>query len=90
MRKLFLYLILLQGALVQQASAQVFNEYYNNANGKKGAELKSALGIIINPHEQQSYNEVWTAINKLDIRSDGKIHDRYSNITNFIFIKNYI
>ncbi|MBQ4147159.1 MAG: endonuclease [Prevotella sp.] len=83
MRKLFLYLILLQGALVQQASAQVFNEYYNNANGKKGAELKSALGIIINPHEQQSYNEVWTAINKLDIRSDGKILDRYSNITNF-------
>ena len=83
MRKLFLYLILLQGALVQQASAQVFNGYYNNANGKKGAELKSALGIIINPHEQQSYNEVWTAINKLDIRSDGKILDRYSNITNF-------
>lgn len=81
MRRLFVYILL--GVLAQQAGAQVPGGYYNTANGKTGAALKTALGIIINPHEQQSYNEVWTAINILDIRSDGKILDRYSNITNF-------
>lgn len=89
MRKLFLYLILLQCAFVQQAGAQVFNGYYNNANGKTGAELKTALAkiqyqlVLDNKYSQQSYGAVWDAINKLDIREDGKILDRYSNITNF-------
>ena len=89
MRKLFLYLLLLQCAFVQQAGAQVFNGYYNNANGKTGAELKTALAkiqyqlVLDNKYSQQSYGAVWDAINKLDIREDGKILDRYSNITNF-------
>ena len=89
MRKLFLYLILLQGALVQQAGAQVFNGYYNNANGKTGAELKTALAkiqsqlVTDNKYVLQSYGEVWTAIEKLDRRSDGKMLDRYSNTSNF-------
>lgn len=89
MRKLFLYLLLLQGALVQQAGAQVFNGYYNNANGKTGAELKTALAkiqsqlVTDNKYVLQSYGEVWTAIEKLDRRSDGKMLDRYSNTSNF-------
>lgn len=89
MRKLFLYLLLLQGALVQQAGAQVFNGYYSHANGKKGEELKSALAkiqsqlVTDNKYVKQSYNEVWAAIEKLDRRSDGKMLDRYSNTSNF-------
>lgn len=89
MRKLFLYLILLQCAFVQQAGAQVFNGYYNNANGKKGEALKSALAkiqsqlVTDNKYVLQEYNQVWTAIEKLDKRSDGKMLDRYSNTSNF-------
>lgn len=84
MKKILLYIIILQCAFVQYAGAQVFNGYYNDANGKTGAALKSALAKVINPHTQLSYTEVWGAIEKLDIRSDGKMLDRYSNTTNYV------
>ena len=84
MKKILLYIIILQCAFVQYAGAQVFNGYYNDANGKTGAALKSALAKVINPHTQLSYTEVWGAIEKLDIRSDGNMLDRYSNTTNYV------
>lgn len=84
MKKILLYIIILQCAFVQYAGAQVFNGYYNDANGKTGAALKSALAKVINSHTQLSYTEVWSAIEKLDIRSDGKMLDRYSNTTNYV------
>ncbi len=60
--------------------------YYQNANGKKGAQLKTALcGILwetrYNP--ALSYNELWTAFHTTDVRSDGKIWDMYSDKTNY-------
>ena len=58
--------------------------YYQAADGKKGAELKSALFQVISPHVVQSYTPgVWNGINSYDIRPDGKIWDIYSNISNF-------
>ena len=58
--------------------------YYQAADGKKGAELKSALFQVISPHEVQSYTPgVWNGINSYDIRPDGKIWDIYSGISNF-------
>ena len=58
--------------------------YYQGADGKKGAELKTALFQIVSPHEIQSYTPgVWNAINSYDIRPDGCIWDIYSNISNF-------
>lgn len=84
MKKVLLYIIILQCAMAQYANAQVFDGYYNDANGKTGAALKSALAKVINPHTQLDYSEVWGAIEKLDIRSDGKILDRYSNTTNYV------
>lgn len=58
--------------------------YYQGADGKMGAELKTALFQIISPHEVQSYTPgVWEAINSYDIRPDGKIWDIYSGISNF-------
>ena len=58
--------------------------YYQAADGKKGAELKTALFQIISPHEVVTYTPgVWEAINAIDIRDDGSIWDIYSDISSF-------
>lgn len=64
--------------------------YYAAADGKKGAELKTALcGIIYNRTERGSaddvYKMLWNDFKTTDVRSDGKVWDMYSNITNFTF-----
>ena len=74
----------LLSVLVLWAQDQSVLSYYQAADGKKGAELKTALFEIISPHEVQSYTPgVWNAINSYDIRPDGKIWDIYSGISNF-------
>ena len=65
-------------------------EYYKAADGKKGAELKTALcGVIYNREEGGSastaYKALWTHFRTTDARPDGKVWDMYSNITNYIF-----
>ena len=57
--------------------------YYQNANGKKGSALKTELRKIIYNRTEQSYNSLWTAFQTTDVRSDGKIWDMYSSITNY-------
>ena len=52
--------------------------YYANADGKKGAELKTALCAIINPHTQRSYANLWTDFKTTDAKSNGKVWDMYS------------
>lgn len=64
--------------------------YYQAADGKKGAALKTALcGIIYNRTERGSaddvYKMLWNDFKTTDVRSDGKVWDMYSNITNFTF-----
>lgn len=62
--------------------------YYQNADGKKGSALKTALYSIISDHTQLSYTPgVWEGVEKVDIRDDGYILDRYSNITNYTKVK---
>ena len=62
--------------------------YYSGADGKKGSALKTALSGIISKHTQLSYTPgVWEGIEKVDIRDDGYILDRYSNITNYTKVK---
>ena len=57
--------------------------YYQAADGKKGAELKTALsGIIYNRTERQ-YNDLWTDFMTTDVKSNGKIWDMYSNATDY-------
>ena len=58
-------------------------EYYQNADGKMGAELKTAMSGIIYNHTQKSYDDLWIAFQTTDVRSDGKIWDMYSIITNY-------
>ena len=57
--------------------------YYQNADGKKGSALKTALCSIIYNRTEKSYNYLWTAFQTTDVRTDGKIWDMYSNITNY-------
>lgn len=60
--------------------------YYQNANGKKGKALKTAMFYIISKHSQLSYDELWTAFKTTDKREDGKVWDMYSCTTNFRFV----
>ncbi len=61
--KLILFLLLCTFVL----HAQSTTEYYRNAEGKTGANLKSALHDIISANQKVlSYDEVWTALMKTD------------------------
>ena len=59
--------------------------YYQNANGKKGKALKTAMFNIIKTHEELSYKGLWTAFRTTDMREDGKVWDMYSDKTNYVF-----
>lgn len=61
--------------------------YYDNAAGKTGAELKTALYNIIRNHTVIQYDDLMTAYETTDKRSDGKVWDMYSNCT-FTFVTN--
>lgn len=57
--------------------------YYQNADGKKGAALKTALFNIISPHTNIGYDGLYEAYKKTDKRADGYVRDWYSNATNY-------
>ena len=58
--------------------------YYAAAEGKNGAELKTALfGIIKENHQKILYDDLWGYYTTTDLRDDGKIWDMYSDITNY-------
>ena len=89
MKRTYITLLLAAVAMCTFAAApNGSGTYYQNANGKKGAELKTALCHILfnslnNP--PLGYGDLWDAFYTTDVRSDGKIWDMYSNITNFTF-----
>ena len=60
--------------------AQIPNGYYNNATGKTGSELKTALHDIIKGHHVVSYGGLLNAFAYTDCKPNGKIWDIYSNI----------
>ncbi|UKK48516.1 endonuclease [Prevotella sp. E9-3] len=57
--------------------------YYQNADGKKGESLKTALYSIIKNHTTLSYSSLEDYYKKTDMRPDGHVRDWYSNITNY-------
>lgn len=57
--------------------------YYQNANGKKGSELKTALFNIIKNPSVVSYSGLGEKYKLTDKRADGYLRDWYSNITNY-------
>lgn len=61
------------------AVAQTPSGYYSSAIGLSSATLKSTLHNIIDDHDVISYNGLWTAFEKTDVRADGKVWDMYSD-----------
>ncbi len=55
--------------------------YYQPANGKKGAQLKTALFNIIKDPNTVSYGGLLQAYKKTDVRADNYLRDWYSNNT---------
>ena len=83
------YLFTLLAVVTMVASAAAPNgsgTYYQNANGKKGAALKTALCGIIYNRTEQSYSSLWTAFYTTDVREGGenKLWDMYSNKTPYL------
>lgn len=60
--------------------AQIPAGYYNSAAGLSGNALKTALHNIIKNHTSISYNSLWTAYKKTDVKSNGKVWDIYSDV----------
>ena len=59
--------------------------YYQNADGKSGAELRSAMFNIVKLPSKAplSYGDLYEAYKKTDTRADGYVRDWYSNATNY-------
>ncbi len=98
-RILLLPCLLIMAAVAWAQGPYNSGDYYKNADGKKGAALKTALcGIIYNRNEN-SYDALWNIFKKTDKRIDenGKtlynkdgdslVWDMYSNKRDYIFVK---
>ena len=59
--------------------------YYQAADGLKGAALKTAMYNIIKNPSVKNYENLTDYYPQTDKRTDGKVRDRYSNITNYTF-----
>ena len=53
--------------------------YYQAADGKKGAALKTALCGIIYNRTERTYKQLWTDFYTTDAKPNGKVWDMYSN-----------
>lgn len=65
--------------ITSSLSSQIPNGYYDQAKGKKGYELKTALHAIIKNHSDIGYDALWSAFQSTDIKSNGKVWDMYSD-----------
>lgn len=60
-------------------------EYYQNADGKSGAALKTAMSTIINTGKNDiTYDGLWEAYATTDKRDDDYLRDWYSNTTSYV------
>lgn len=83
-KKLFSTLVLLTITLCTWAQGpNNSGSYYQAADGKKGAELKTALCGIIYNRSERTYAQLWEDFKTTDVRNDGKIWDMYSGTTNY-------
>lgn len=77
---LMLFIVALFANFILQAQAPA--EYYKNAEGKNGYDLKTALYNIIKGHNSQSYASLWQHFKTTDkdnyYEKDGSVLDMYS------------
>jgi len=81
MKNLFKYrfLLFLLLSIAVFAHATIPSDYYKNAEGKKDAELKTALFMIIRPHTQLEYYASSTYFKTTDWNPAGYFWDMYSS-----------
>ena len=85
MKRSFSLIVAAMVAMLVNAVAPNGSEtYYQNANGKNGAALKTALRGIIYNRTEKSYDYLWTAFRTTDSRN-GMVWDMYSDMTNYVF-----
>ncbi len=77
-------LVVLQGVNVSaQSQIEIPDGYYDKANGLAGAELKTALHLIIKGGTRLTYGsgpgKTWSGFEKTDKHPDGYVWDMYSN-----------
>ena len=87
MKKTYITLLLAAMAVCTFAAApNGSGTYYQNANGKTGSALKTALCGIIYNRTEQTYTSLWTAFYSTDVRPGGenKLWDMYSNKTPYL------
>lgn len=75
-RTLLLFLLV---TILVITKAQIPAGYYDNASGKTGAELKTALYNIIKGHTVVSYGDLYNVYKTSDAKPDGSVWDMYSN-----------
>jgi len=66
--------------LTLNSYAQAPQGYYDPAAGLFGTALQQALHDIIDDHNVLSYDELWSAFQSTDKKSNGKVWDMYSDI----------
>jgi endonuclease I len=54
--------------------------YYDAAAGLTGQPLRAALCDIIDDHEEQTYQSIWTHFQYTDVNPNGMVWDMYSDI----------
>lgn len=60
--------------------AQSFDEYYEEASGLEGFQLKTALFMIISQgHEHRPYGDIWLFFNDYELTEEGYIRDIFSD-----------
>lgn len=82
---LFALLTLATGHLWAQGP-NLSGTYYQAADGKKGAELKTALCSIIYNRTERTYGDLWTDFLTTDAKPNGKVWDMYSDKREFTFV----
>lgn len=60
-------------------SAQIPDNYYDSAFGRKKDALKTAIKTIIRPHTARSYNQLWTDFQSTDNKGNNIVWDMYSD-----------
>jgi len=60
---------------------QIPDGYYDDAKGKSGEELRTALYNIIKDHNAESYSDLWEDFKSTDKKDNGKVWDMYSTKT---------
>lgn len=65
--------------------AEIPAGYYDDAVGKSGEDLQKSLSTILNDANDVGYDGLWNLYKTTDRRSDGKVWDMYSDVTNYTF-----